>query len=173
MQSRPRHLAPGECRHGALREPPLEWGAPHEVGAWGKSFPQPNTGRLSNISVLENAANRVRFDYEAASIRQERMLQSNAGLMKFADGRSWQGVNESIAGSRSALQDWDCRVRGNSDQPRFGLNADALAKDGGEFAGWLFHGYDGGAFGDADNRTGLSFVGNEIVRAQTVRPSQA
>ena len=28
-----------QSRHGALREPPLEWVAPHEVGAQGKTFP--------------------------------------------------------------------------------------------------------------------------------------
>jgi hypothetical protein len=47
------------------------------------------------------------------------------------------------------------------------LNADTHAKKGGELAGLLGHGDNGGTFADADNATLLAVQSNDIASTET------
>jgi len=47
------------------------------------------------------------------------------------------------------------------------LNADTHAKEGGELAGLLRHGDNGGAIADAENATRLAVQADDIASAET------
>ena len=58
-------------------------------------------------------------------------------------------------------------MRRDTNQTGFGLNADTHAKKGGELAGLLRHGHNGGTIGDTDNATGLAIQADDIASAET------
>lgn len=69
----------------------------------------------------------------------------------------------------SAVEDFGFGVGADADERGLGLDGHGLAKEGGERAGGLGHGDDGGAVGDAENGTGFAFKGDDIAGAESVR----
>jgi hypothetical protein len=56
---------------------------------------------------------------------------------------------------------------GDTNQGGLGLNADTHAKKGGELAGLLGHGDNGGTLADADNAARLAVKADDIASTET------
>ena len=67
----------------------------------------------------------------------------------------------------STVENRNVGLRRDTNQTGFGLNADTHAKKGGELAGLLGHGDNGGTLADAQNAARLAVQVDDIASAKT------
>jgi len=65
------------------------------------------------------------------------------------------------------IEDGDFGLWRDTNQAGFGLNTDTNAKKGGELAGLLGHGHNGGTLADTDNATRLAVQADDIASAES------